>query len=458
MPESRTQSKVITVLPTEMNSYSGTQEQVDKEFAKGDNPNFIDAAANGRVHIIQADELTTPVPKSEVAPNPEAIYEDQITTVEDNQSETVETEVEEPTESGNGESGVEEVLPEVSEEFKDEEEIDEVEAKRQLWDTLEQENVDTKAELLRVQKETNEEKANLLAEIDSLKDRTAKEAEIGEMSDDEWDAHLNSIDEQVQDVETSNANGVQTDTTIAPNELSEIKAELGKLRAKREADEAAKRKTAIKDEYEDFQKSEYGSSFKFDRPIMEALADVDKLHNQLAAKLGSAEKATRFILDFKNPTLAKSRESQLTEMGFTKSEDFAKAFEAIEVRMYTSGEKFDTDTGRLIKVRKNGFDNMAEAYFNLNGKKVVAQARIDTHMEIKEKLDQRNNAAVTTDPSQYSAPPTADRTNNEAHVSNVYKQVQKYVRNAKLNPNDIPSPLREEYLSVKLKQQVGFKQ
>jgi hypothetical protein len=461
MPESRTQSKVFTVLPTEMNTYTGTKEQVDEQLAKGDDPNLVDAVANGRVRIIQPEQLTTPVPASEVAPNPEAVYEDQITTVEDNPSDTPETEVERPAGSGEGESGVEATPseePEVQEEFKDEQEIDEVEAKRQLWDNLEQENIDAKAELLRIQEEAGEEKAKLLAEIDSLKDRTAKEAELGTMTDEEWDSHINSLDQQVQDAEASNASGVQTDTTIAPNELSEIKAQLGELRANREAEEAAKRKAAINDEYTDFQKSEYGSSFKFDRPIGEALADVDNLHNQLTAKLGSAEKATRFILDFKNPALAKSREEQLTEMGFTKSEDFDKAFEAIEVRMYKNGEKFDTDTGRLIKVRKNGFESMEEAYFNLNGKKVIAKAKIDAHMEIKEKLDQRNNAAVAADPSQYSAPPTADRTNDPVYISGVYKQVQKYVRNGQLNVKDIPDGLRQQYQAIKMKQQTGFKQ
>lgn len=422
-------------------SFDATPEAVQHMLSKGDDPSFLDAYSNGRVNVVE--KVNTPEPQEQT------IYEDEVKPLEDIQEHQEEAQEQEELETGTSESEVEESPDEQSPEA-----IDEVEAKRKLWDEQQTKLQALEDDKARLAEEAKVREEGLQKELEDLRTKQLETHDPdGEMTDEEFDRFLNGVDSKLEAVDTANTQDKVVDTPESTNDLKELKAKVDEMQRERNLQKQKDQEELIAKEYESFFSSEYATNLELSKPAKEAMKDVDDFYTKLTDELGSQVKATRFMLDLTNENLVKSREQELSEMGLEKPSDFDSAFVAVETRMFKDGKKFDKDTGQLITVRENPFESMEEAYFNLHGKELIAEQNVKAHKDIKAKLDHRNNSAQTVNPNQYVAPPTANLKNTKSYVDGLLKQVGKYVDNGELKTNRMPPDLQLAYREYKAMQQ-----
>jgi hypothetical protein len=257
-------------------------------------------------------------------------------------------------------------------------------------------------EMARFQSQVDAAKAEALAqeaqaaEIKAQNDKLLKELEETRKANDHEDDFFGGNNETATSptVETATENTGSVDN----QSIQEIKAELEQL--KNQQQEKDSWDTTVKS-YGDFWSSEIGGDFSPEGNKEKSMKDFNEFYADLAEGINDRD-ALRLMHDIRKNGMNDFYKGKLDDIGIKMPSEFDKMYDSLEVASFAAGKKIDPISGKFVDSGKGAFSSMEDAYFILNRQKIVADEKIKAATDIRNKLEQRNNAAIQVEPGKYA--------------------------------------------------------
>ena len=283
------------------------------------------------------------------------------------------------------------VIPDVLSADK-EPDFDSVEHERKLYDeemkraqTRERELSEREAKALQIAESERKEKERILKELDE----TRKAFDL-------------DYDESDQGVTVSNqSNDHQQVETGGINLAEELEA------LKRQFNEEKIWANTVSS-YTDFWGSTIGKELAPKGKPSEALQSFDNFYADLSNGFGNERDALRLMHDIRKNGVNDFYKQKLNDIGVEVPNDYEKLYDSFEVRAFSDGSVIDAKRGQLVPSGRGSFTSYEDAYFILHKDAIRQKERMSAMSEIKNKLREKDESAVTAEPSAYRSIPSAN--------------------------------------------------
>jgi len=285
----------------------------------------------------------------------------------------------------------EEAIAEVPSEDK-QPDFDAVEHERRLYDEeMERARVE-RAEILE-----RESKAMQIAEASRKEtEKLYKELEETRRA---FDVEFDSDAEQ-SPVGLDQSNGDQEVVADGFNVAEELKA------LKRQINEEKVWNETV-EQYSEFWNTDIGKQMSPSTKPREALKSFDAFYGDLANGFKNERDALRLMHDIRKNGMNEHYKERLDFLGVRVPEDFDKMYDSFEIRTFADGNVIDPKRGQLVPSGRGVFTSLEDAYLILNKNKVRMSDRESGYNDLRNKLKEKENAAVTVEPSSYRSIPSS---------------------------------------------------
>lgn len=231
------------------------------------------------------------------------------------------------------------------------------------------------------------------------------------------------------------------DTTVDNSELQEMKAELAQF--KRQQQEKTEWDDTVKN-YSSFWESSIGKDFAPEGKRETVMKDFNEFYSDIADNL-SGKDAVRLLYDIRQNGMNDFYKEKIETTGARIPDEFNKMYDSMVIAQFAQGLQLDPKLGKFVDSGRGKGMSFEDAYFILNRDKVIAQRDKDAYIAVRNKLNEKNNAAIQVSPDQYSSiPTTSQRAMDPAYRKNlIAKAMTSGYKGGKLS--DIKDPvIRQE--------------
>jgi len=278
-----------------------------------------------------------------------------------------------------------------NEEEVPEEEFDQEAHERKLYDEeMERFNSEVAAAKAEAEEQTAKAEEIRKKNLELLKELD----ETRKANDTDEDSFFDIEPETVKQVDTY----AEVEKVSDTSNNQEIKAELEQL--KRQLSEKESWNNTVRD-YGDFWSSKSGKELAPDGAGEASMTSFNDFYADLTSGSNSRD-ALRLMYDIRKNGINDHYKSKLDEIGVKVPSEFEKMYDSMEVAAFAAGKVIDPKRGELVPSGRGSDMSMEDAHYLLNRDAERIKAKKEAYDSMRNKLDQRNNAAIQVSPSNYA--------------------------------------------------------
>jgi len=270
-----------------------------------------------------------------------------------------------------------------------------------------------------------QERERLLAEREAKAlsiaeaERKDKERVLKELEETRKAFDLEYEEEQSGTVVTNQPNDQQEVDTAGRNLAEELEA------LKRQINEEKFWANTVSS-YTEFWSTDIGKELAPKGKPSDALVKFDNFYADLSTGFGNERDALRFMHDIRKNGVSDYYKQKLDTIGVEIPEDYEKLYDSFEVRSFSDGKVIDPKRGQLVPSGRGQFSSYEDAYFILHKNTIRQKDRMSAMQDIKAKMREKEDAAVTIEPTAYRQIPSnnsmrGDRATMESMIGQAVK-------------------------------------